>query len=94
MYYQVQPTGKVSRRQGREGRGGGRARRPEWRRHGRVACVKGLGQAIAREWRRPGLLTECKRTPKEKESKYHKTSEDNKRQDETGAGEAVAHRKE
>ena len=35
----------------------------EWRCHGQVTCGQVPGRAIAREWRRPGLSLQRKRTP-------------------------------
>ena len=59
------------RERGRGGGGGGYLGR---RQHGQVAQGQGLGQAIAREWRRSGFLTYHKRTPK----KGNKNLEDTK----------------
>ena len=44
----------------------------EWRCHGQVTCGQVPGRAIAREWRRPGLSLQRKRTPN-KEIKNQKT---------------------
>ena len=46
-------------------RGEGGDRRPEWRRHTRVAWCWGWWRAIAREWRRPGLSKREKGCPYE-----------------------------
>ena len=56
------------------GRGG--AGHPERQRHGQVVRGRGDGQAITREWRRPGLSPKRKRTP-DWESRIQKTPRDN-----------------
>ena len=73
MPHKLQPKGLESQGQGGgEGTGG----EPERRQHCRVERGWGAGRDISREWKRPGLSLQSKRTPRIR----HKAPEDtNKR---------------